>query len=151
MGWFESRRRLHAAHHFTRRAQAQARRPIMSDDNEISYEGIDEADLVLGLYRGTRALGMGHLHNAPALTVEQVREDIAAMQPCGEFAPPQDIPGGTGDNTGGILRFDYYRGRPLKCSLDTERKVLRGVRLYDRDAGHGAAAAVIDSLRRKAA
>jgi hypothetical protein len=119
----------------------------MSDDNEISYDGVDEADLVLGLYRGTRALGMGRLHDAPGITVEDVRADLAGMRDVGEFGiPTMDMPDRRGDSA---IRFDYYRGRPLKCSLDPARKVLRGVRLYDRDAGAGAAAAVVARLRNR--
>ena len=118
-------------------------------ENDISYEGIDEAELVHGLYHGTRALGMGRLHDAAGLSVEQVRADLEAMKPQRPLSAPQDLPGGHGNREGDVLYLDYYRGRPLKCSIDTGRKLLRGVRLYDRDAGPGACAAVMERLRGK--
>lgn len=124
----------------------------MSTD-EISYEGIDEAELIHGLYHGTRALGMGALHDIGGLTVEQVRSDIETLKPQKPWSMPAALPGGSGSREpGGHLYFDYYRGRPLKCGIDTERKVITDPRLYDRDAGQGAARRVVDALRaRKAA
>lgn len=117
----------------------------MSD--EMSYEGIDEADLVLALYRGTRAIGRGVFHDRGDLTVEEVRTDLSAMVQQQPMAIPQQIPGGLGNLVGQRIHLDYYRGRPLKVSLDTERKVVCGARLYDRDAGEGACQRVIESLR----
>lgn len=98
----------------------------MSDS--ISYDGIDEATLIHGLYFGTRALGMGVLHDKRDLTIDQVREDVQKM-------------GRWNDS----ITIDYYRGRPLKVDIDTKAKTFEP-RLYDRDAGHGAAQSVVDHL-----
>lgn len=94
----------------------------------LSYEGIDEAVLVHALYHGTRPLGTGILHDAPNLTIEQVRADLA------KFARRDGY------------YFDYYRGRPLKMSVDTKAKTITTA-LYDRDAGHGMAAGIVAGLR----
>lgn len=102
--------------------------------DEISYEGIDEAVLIHGLYHGTQPLGMGWLHNLDSLTLDQVREDFKRLVEADMKS----------------IYFDYYRGRPLKTNIDTEKKTLT-TRLYDRDAGSGAAQSVVDRLRAKAA
>lgn len=104
--------------------------------SDISYEGIDEADLVLALYRGTAAQGMGFLHDRNDLTVDLVRADLVKMDAMGN--------GRTG--AGGRYHFDYYYGRPLKISLDLKAKTFFP-RLYDRDAGPGAAQTIVDRLR----
>lgn len=98
----------------------------------ISYEGIDEAELIHALHHGTRAQGMGVLHNRPSLTVEDVRAEPAERPAHVRYS------------------FDYYHGRPLKVRLDTDAKEF-DPRLYDRDAGTGTAQQVVDRLRAKAA
>lgn len=99
-------------------------------DDLVGYEGIDEAALIHGLYLGTRALGMGVFHDVRHLTIDQVREDLQAMERLGDES----------------IRIDYYRGRPLKVRIDTKSKTFSS-RLYDRDAGSGAAARVVERLR----
>lgn len=94
----------------------------------ISYAGIDEAVLVHALYHGTVAQGMGMLHDCRQLTLTQVRADFAAQSVNWQYG------------------FDYYRGRPLKIQLDPKTKEF-DPRLYDRDAGEGAAQRIIDQLR----
>jgi hypothetical protein len=99
------------------------------DDGFISFEGIDPAVLVHALYRGTRALGLGHLHDRAGLTVDDVRRDLDAME-----------------KHKGQLYIDYFHGRPLKLKpLDLENKRFF-YRLYDRDAGRGAAREIVEHL-----
>ena len=104
----------------------------------LSYDGIDEAELIHGLYHGTRSLGLNapagiidRLHGGHRVTVESVRADLA------KFPSDEDR-----------MRLDYYLGRPLKLCLDLKAKTFEE-RLYDRDAGAGAAARVIEELRSK--
>jgi hypothetical protein len=101
----------------------------------ISYEGLDEAVLIHGLYHGTGSLGLNtptgiidFVNGGARVTVEAVAADIAER------------------NRDGQIRIDYYRGRPLKVNLDTEAKTFEE-RLYDRDAGEGAAARVVAALQ----
>lgn len=87
-----------------------------------------EAQLIHGLYHGTPPLGMGFLHHKNVLTVEDVQTEI------------QDY----ADNSG-MLYVDYFFGHPLKVNINTKDKTF-DERLYDRDAGDGAAQKVVDSL-----
>ena len=113
-------------------------------NDEISYEGIDEAVLIHGLYHGTRPLGLGFLQNVDGLTVDQVRAELASAYKRPEYGVPAlDAPNEEHD---GNIRFDYFHGRPLKLTLNTKAKTF-APRLYDRDAGSGAAQRVVDSLR----
>jgi hypothetical protein len=102
----------------------------------ISYKGIDEADLVLALHNGTQAIGFGVRQNNPNLTIEDVRADLKAKDDSGW------------GKTKGEYAFDYYYGRPLKVTLNTEKKEIHRADLYDRDAGQGAAQRIVDSLRK---
>jgi len=99
----------------------------------IEYGNIDEAVLIHGLYHGTRPLGMGVIHDRPGLTVDDVRKSPLSK-------PDQR----------GVIYIDYLAGRPLKVHIDTKAKTVTA-RLYDRDAGQGACARVVESLRAKAA
>src|SRR3954470_6264884 len=103
---------------------------MTENTDTVSFEGLDPAEVVHALYHGTRALGMGALHDQPKMTVEQVRDALALHPP-----------------TKNERRYlDYFYGRPLKIDLDLHTKTFRS-RLYDRDAGHGQAQYVIDQLR----
>jgi hypothetical protein len=95
---------------------------------DINYSGIDEATLIHALYHGTAALGLGILHHKAGLSVEDVAEDL--KNDLGEKR----------------IYFDYYRGHPLKLSLDTVNKTFNP-RLYDRDAGRGAAERIVAQLK----
>jgi hypothetical protein len=101
--------------------------------DEISYDGIDEAELVHALYHGTRPLGMGYLHNNERLAIEDVRAALANY-----------------NADKGRIHIDYFSGRPLKVTLNRETKTF-SPRLYDRDAGTGEAARIVGELRRGAA
>jgi hypothetical protein len=100
------------------------------NDDLISFKDLDPAEVLLALHNGTQPLGMGYLHNRPNLTLDEVRAEMAEWE----------------KRDGRKLRFDYYHGRPLKLTLDLDEESFGG-RLYDRDAGRGAAQAVIDDLR----
>ncbi len=95
----------------------------MMDKDEISYEGLTEAEALLALYEGTRAIGMGVMNDKPDFSLADAQRIIDH---------------GRTLTLSGPLRFDYVAGRPLKVALDTEAKLIRRVRLYDRDAGFGA-------------
>lgn len=102
------------------------------DDNEINIEGVDRARLIQELHAGTRALGMGALHDRGPLSIEVIRE---TLERCTDKARDE-------------VRFDYLAGRPLKVSI--KGNTLRGVRLYDRDAGQGAFARALERARKAA-
>jgi hypothetical protein len=87
----------------------------------VDIKGIDKAALLAALYNGTSALGMGALHDIGHMTEEQARDIV-------RFG----------------LRFDYVAGRPIKANIggDTFETAV-----YDRDAGEGAAARIVASLR----
>jgi hypothetical protein len=106
----------------------------MNDD--INYSGISEATLIHSLYHGTVPLGYGHLHHKGDLSLDDVAADLDEMAK-GEYPQPDHR---------GLIRFDYYRGHPLKLTLDTVNKTFNP-RLYDRDAGRGAAERIVAQLK----
>lgn len=94
---------------------------------ELPVDDLDPAELLAALYNRARPLGLGVLHFDPApMTPEQAAAVLAARGP---------LP----------VRFDYLKGRVMK--VDIGRSTLK-VALYDRDNGEGAAAHVVDKLRR---
>jgi len=103
--------------------------------SDISYEGVDEAELVLALHQNTRPLGFGHLHDKN-LSLEEVKAHLDEYRSKGLV------------QTFGGYSFDYFYGRPLKVTLDVNAKMLRCADLYDRDAGPGLAEHVIKTLRK---
>lgn len=100
------------------------------EDGEISLEGLDKAAVLAALYNGSQQLGMGFLHSRGAtdMTVEQAREEIEARK---------------GHDR---LYFDYLHGRVMKADLS---KDTLKTWLYDRDNGQGAAARIVDGLRKQ--
>lgn len=103
----------------------------------ISYAGIDEAVLVHALYHGaaqfapnTPAGLINLLHGGNQVTLDVVRQELA----------------GRLRDRDGSLHIDYFRGRPLKIELNPATEEF-SPRLYDRDAGEGAAQRVVDRLR----
>lgn len=87
----------------------------------IDIKGLDKAAVLMALHNGTQPLGMGFLHNVGRMTIEQAREDIARQG----------------------MKWDYCHGRPLKVNISGDSF---DERLYDRDAGPGAAQRAIDGL-----
>lgn len=124
----------YAPRRFGRRARVGAvmrtsqpeRTSHMNTIDIIDIKGIDKAELLAALHNGTRAQGMGRLHDIGRdLTREEAAQFVAPGEP---------------------LRFDYLLGRPLKVDISKDELY---VGLYDRDAGEGRAAAVVASLRAK--
>lgn len=102
----------------------------MSSPQEIDISGLDEAAVLAALHNGSRAQGMGVLHDLHReMTVEEARAELA------EWPDVRD----------GKYRFDYFHGRVLKVSFGNGK--LRGAPLYDRDLGDGACERVIAQLR----
>ena len=96
----------------------------------ISFKDLRLDEVVLALYRGTRPVGLGFIHNKNDLSIDDVRKELADRM---ETRPK-------------LLHIDYFFGRPLKVSLHLDDEVF-DPRLYDRDAGSGAAACAIENLR----
>lgn len=104
--------------------------------SDISYEGLDEAELIVALHAGTRPLGMGFLHDKE-VTLADAREYMAEQ--ISRYSPNETV----------VYRFDYLFGRPIKVSLDTKNKIILRADLYDRDAGEGACQRIVSSLLSK--
>lgn len=107
----------------------------MSDT--INIAGLDKAAILAALHNGTRALGMGRLHDIGRdLTVEEARTIMGigddSTQMFGDMGRKRE------------LYFDYVQGRPIKVDLSGDEF---DPWLYDRDAGQGAAARAIAKLR----
>lgn len=96
--------------------------------SDINIKGLDKAELLQALHAASRPLGMGWLHEKGDLTIEEARQMIAAA--------------------GKYLYFDYVTGRVMKVDLSGD--TMSG-RMYDRDNGEGACAAVVAKLRAKTA
>lgn len=91
---------------------------------KLDIKGIDKAELLAALHNGTRALGMGILHDiCRDMTKEEAARILAET---------------------GQTRFDYLLGRPLKVDIGGD-EMFAG--LYDRDAGDGAAERIVSRLR----
>lgn len=95
---------------------------------EIDITGLSKAELLMELHNGTKAIGMGKLHDIGPMSLEQAQSEIARRY-------TGDIP----------LKFDYVCGRPVK--VDISGDVMKYAELYDRDAGNGAAANVVSKVR----
>lgn len=103
----------------------------MSD--EIDIKGLDEADLLVALYHGTRPLGLGKLHDDPMFNRARAQQYLDHAAAAGT----------------GVMWFDYVDGRPIKLCLDRNAGVLKCTDVYDRDAGHGRCAEIVAGLRDK--
>ena len=90
----------------------------------ISIKGLSKAAVLVALHNGTRPLGLGFL---------QARDSVS------EADAETQLARGT--------YVDYFCGRPIKVDLSGDELEEY---LYDRDAGKGAAARIIDGLRAKA-
>lgn len=104
----------------------------------IDIKGLDKAELIQALHAGTRAVGMGVLHDRGPITVEQARAVLGGEGPSGTNGPsPRD----------GVVHLDYVAGRPIKVTLKGD--ALIGAWLYDRDSpdGEGSCQRVVDSVR----
>lgn len=97
-------------------------------EGHVDITGLNKADVVVALYKGTRRHGMGLLQSE--LDEQQVRE-IATKH----FA-----------RDGKNYDIDYLAGKPLKVDLAGDSF---DPRLYDRDAGPGAAQRAVNKLRNR--
>lgn len=89
----------------------------------IDISGLDKGAVLAALYNASHPQGMGFLHYTPEdMTPEEGAELVAEHR-----------------------YFDYLRGRVMKIDLSKDSL---DPRLYDRDNGAGAAAAVIEKLRK---
>lgn len=102
----------------------------------VSIKGLNKAELLLALFHGAtfqeglRPI-MGHLEHLE-LTIEQAEGIVMRTLQRGDD-----------------LYFDYIRGRVIKTDLAGDDM---STELYDRDnGGEGAAARVVESLRKKKA
>lgn len=93
----------------------------------IDIKGLNKAEVLKALYDGSRIQGMGFLQAVPEGTV--------TVEHCQQLL----------DSTG-YPYFDYLYGRVLKVDLSKDEF---DERLYDRDNYPGAAAKIIDRLKRK--
>lgn len=116
----------------------------MKEKHEIEITGLSLGSVLAALWNGTRPLGLGHFHSSPGdhMTSEEGQEIINALKSRQlPDDPPPDF----------RLHTDYVKGRPLKVyfrSNAAEDKTYVGrVDLYDRDAGEGKAAKVIEMVR----
>jgi hypothetical protein len=113
------------------------------DEGKIDISGIDKADLLAALHNGTRPMGMGFLQARGDMTAEDARAYLKRGDDHAEAFAEIKAKGGV---VIGVepLYFDYLCGRPLKVDIGGDTL---DPRLYDRDAGEGAAARVIAKLR----
>lgn len=92
----------------------------------VNIAGLDKAEVLAALVNGTVPIGLGALYARSLFSIEDAQRSIDAK------------------DDGEPLRFDYVNGCPIKCDIsgDTFEE-----RLYDRDAGIGAAERAITALR----
>lgn len=90
----------------------------------IDIKGLDKAEVLLALYRGSHVQGLGFLNAVDNYTIADAKKDYEASNGY----------------------FDYLHGRVLK--VDISQDAFDGW-LYDRDCGEGTAQRAIDSIRKK--
>ena len=105
----------------------------------VNIKGLDKAAVLAALHNGTRALGMGAFHDRGRMSVDDARRFIDAGK--NDIGHPRTM----GE---GALRFDYVQGRPIKVDISGDDF---DPRLYDRDAGEGAAERAIAPLLKASA
>ena len=94
----------------------------------VNIKGLDKAEVLLALWKGSHAQGMSFLGMMNGgLTLEKAKGMVDELK---EHNHP--------------LYFDYVMGHVIKCDLTDDEF---DPRLYDRDCGEGRAAEVIEALR----
>lgn len=127
----------------------------------INIKGLDKAEVLLALWKGSHAQGMSFLGMLNGgLTIEKARDMIRQLQE-NAFEDSGEAPEHTSENneeynakfnawlkTGPDVQlyFDYVAGHVIKCDISGDEF---DERLYDRDCGEGRAVEVIEALRRK--
>lgn len=99
---------------------------------QVDIKGLSKAAVLAALHNGTRALGMGIIHDLGRDMTEVEAEAVIARE-ADDLGFKQDR-----------LYFDYVSGRPLKVNIAGDEF---DAALYDRDAGEGAAERAIAALR----
>lgn len=94
----------------------------------VSIKGLDKAEVLLALWKGSHAQGLSFLG-----IVDAGMLDIEKAKHCIEEAKAH-----------GRLYFDYLNGHVIKCDITNDEF---DPRLYDRDCGEGRAEEVIKALR----
>lgn len=94
-----------------------------SKTDVVDISGLDKAEVLLALWKGSHAQGMSLL-GLESLDIESARELISKSK---------------------SMYFDYVSGHVIKCDLSGDEFNPRN---YDRDNYEGAAADIIDALRR---
>ncbi len=91
----------------------------------IDISGLDKKSVLKALYASAKPLGMGIMHFKAGDLPDDEADALIGAEP-------------------GYLYFDYLNGRLMKVDITGDSF---SPDLYDRDNGHGAAAAAIDSIR----
>lgn len=111
-------------------------------DDTLDITGIDHAELLASLFNGTCPVHM-HPEAYEPMTAERAREFLAEhVVECGEDPGDKRLEPNDED-------LDYVNGRPIKVRLRGNK--LEGARFYDRDAGKGACARIVEALRARVA
>lgn len=100
----------------------------MEENNMVSIEGLDKAEVLLALYNASHIQGMGFLAAVDHYGIEDARKDIEDMN----------------TTFNGRLYFDYLHGRVIKTDISGDEF---DPYLFDRDNGEGSAEKAIETLR----
>ncbi|MDP2967369.1 MAG: hypothetical protein Q8N87_03105 [bacterium] len=92
--------------------------------NKISIKGLNKADVLVALFNRAQSQGMGFMHYDPKPMTRGIAEKLLSE----------------------TTDFDYIQGRVIKVDLSSDTEF--DPWLYDRDNGQGAAAEVIEALRK---
>lgn len=101
---------------------------IPRPEGALDIEHLDRVALLIALHAGTKALRLGRLHDQGPLTRERAIEYIEHVT-----------------RPNGMVRFDYVDGRPIKVTF--RGNDLEDAALYDRDAGEGKCARIVEEQR----
>jgi len=93
-------------------------------DGNVSIKGLNKADVLAALFNRAQPQGMGFMQYDPKPMTREIAEKLLSQ----------------------ITNFDYLQGRVMKVDLSSDTEF--GPWAYDRDNGQGAAAEVIEALRK---
>ena len=97
----------------------------------VNIKGLPKNEVLAALHAGTKALGMGALHDKGDLTPQQAQEYINRMNKAATGGNDQSLEFNRASLTGDPMYFDYVCGRPIKIDLSKDEI---DTRLYDRDS-----------------